>query len=80
VELPERVPEDDYYYRKDKQGMVPAPILGIGVELNLFPIKSFEQTRHIETKNNLNLTFCSKDCMIGFLNRNLTEDGKIKKE
>lgn len=58
----------------------PAETKGIKVVLNCFPIKSLLSAQRATVKAGLinDFSFCSKNCFIEYVKRNLDDDGNFK--
>lgn len=81
VVIPESCAEDDYAWRKDKTGSPKSPSFGLSFDVRLDSIKSYEWYRN-RKKNDAdvnNLTFCSKDCIVEYIKKNVNDEGFIKK-
>lgn len=81
IEIPDTCPEDDFSWRKDKTGSPKSPTFGLSFDVRLDSIKSYEWYRN--RKKNVddvnNLTFCSKDCIVEYIKKNVTDEGFAKK-
>ncbi len=73
--LPESCDEDGF-----KKVTTPSPTKGIKVVFNCFPVKSFQSANRSSVSSALvnNFSFCSKNCLLEYIKKNLDEEGNFK--
>lgn len=74
IELPLECEEDSYFKSKDP---VKSKLYGISVDIAINPIKSFEGYRRRSSSKH-NLTFCSKECLIEYVSKSVTDEGTLE--
>lgn len=82
IEVPSECDEDQFSWKRDKGTSPDCKSFGISLQMIASPIKSYEWHRNNKAKNEhkIDLTFCSRDCVLEYIKKNVSEDGKITKK
>lgn len=74
IELPFECEEDSFFKSTPAKE---CKVYGLSLDMAVNPIKSFEGYRKRATAK-ANLTFCGKDCLIEYVKKAVTEQGKLE--